>query len=75
LKKKERPKIPKKSTLFPKISRSKSPKNLKYTKGTTRPYYLYEQKKIKDKIIILRPVERGPISFLQKTRKKSKNGL
>jgi hypothetical protein len=26
--------IPKKSTFFPKISRSKSPKNLEYTKGT-----------------------------------------
>jgi hypothetical protein len=31
-------KILKKSTFFPKISLSKSPKNLKYTKGTTRPY-------------------------------------
>jgi hypothetical protein len=29
------PKIHKKSTFFPKISRSKSPKNLEYTKGTT----------------------------------------
>jgi hypothetical protein len=44
------PKIHKKSTFFPKISRSKSPKNLNYTKGTTTPYYLYAQKKLRKKL-------------------------
>jgi hypothetical protein len=34
------PKIPQKYNFFPKISRSKSPKNLNYKKGTIGPWYL-----------------------------------
>jgi hypothetical protein len=43
------PKIPKKFTFFQKISSSKSPKNLNYTKGTIGPWYLYAEKRIKEK--------------------------
>jgi hypothetical protein len=58
LEKKLGPKIPKKSTFFQKFSRTKSPKNLNYTKGTIGPWYLNAQKRIREKKIILRPVER-----------------
>jgi hypothetical protein len=40
------PKKPEKITFFLKISKSKSRKNLNFTKGTTRTYYLYSQKKV-----------------------------
>jgi hypothetical protein len=43
-------------------SKTKSPKNLNYTKDKIGPWYIYAQKRIKEKEIILRPVEREQTS-------------
>jgi hypothetical protein len=63
------PKILEKMTFFTKNSKSKSPKILNYTKGTKLASYLYAQKKIREKKIIQRPVERARTLFFQKSRK------
>jgi hypothetical protein len=57
---------------FPKILRSKSPKNLNYTKGTIGPWYLYAEKRIKEKNYPAAGGDRTNSGFPKKSKKAEK---
>jgi hypothetical protein len=69
-------KIPEKINFSPKISKSKSPKILNYTKGTKLAYYLYAKKKIREKKLssgLWRGHELFDTFFQKKSKKRTLN--